>query len=131
MKNKQKTGKRKRGRPRKIFTDEQMEIIRELAHNNCNTKTIAECVGVDRDTLKRHFAQEMIKWRSEGKRDLLATQFKLAKSSPQMAIFLGKNYLDQRDRQDVHTNTERTRELTEAEYEEARRLAAIRLQQPA
>jgi len=29
------------------------------------------------------------------------------------------------------TNTERVRELTEAEHEEARRLAAIRLQQPA
>ncbi len=98
------TGK-KLGRPKKYFTDEQLETIETMAHNNCNTQTIAECAGVDKDVLVRNLGRKLIHWRSEGKRDLSALQHRLATASPQMAIFLGKNYLGQTDRQDIRTST--------------------------
>ena len=52
-------------------------------------------------TYDKGFADIFEDKKSRGKVSLRRLQCKLAEKSPAMAIFLGKNYLSQRDEQDV------------------------------
>ena len=52
-------------------------------------------------TYDKGFADIFEDKKSRGKVSLRRLQWKLAEKSPAMAIFLGKNYLSQRDEQDV------------------------------
>ena len=57
-------------------------------------------------TLKRRFGKRMQKNRAIWKASLIEAQHKLKDNHPAMAIFLGKNYLDQSDKQTIETHQE-------------------------
>ena len=88
--------KRKVGRP-KFQID--YETVEKLAHIQCTKLEIANFLGCSVDTLDRdnNFAEHYKKGLDGGKMSLRRMQFKLAEKNSAMAIFLGKQYLGQRD----------------------------------
>jgi len=94
---------KKLGRPRKIFSKARIKRIEEAALLGCQDTTIAGIMEIDLKTLKLHFSAILRKKRQERKERLRKIQWGHAKANVAMAIFLGKNELDQRDRHDVHT----------------------------
>lgn len=87
----------------------QKEIDKKIFENLCGLQcTLEEIAGVfdcSADTIERWckreyketFAEVYKKHSAKGKMSLRRTQFKLAEKSAAMAIFLGKNYLGQKD----------------------------------
>lgn len=90
------------GRP-KIKLD--YELIEKLASIMCTQEEIATFVGCSVDTLQRDetFCGIYKKGIDSGKMSLRRKQWKLADKSPAMAIFLGKQYLGQKDVLDVES----------------------------
>ena len=88
--------KRKVGRP-KFQID--YETVEKLAHIQCTKLEIANFLGCSVDTLDRdaNFAEHYKKGLDGGKMSLRRMQFKLAEKNSAMAIFLGKQYLGQKD----------------------------------
>ena len=90
-------------RPRKEI--EQVEF-EKLCGIQCTKDEIADWFDCSEDTVERwckrtykeSFAVVFAKKRVAGKISLRRTQFELAKKSPAMAIWLGKQYLGQRER---------------------------------
>lgn len=104
---KQKTG----GSPRLILNTRGKEMVEKLAALMCTDEEIAGILDVSVDTLtnknnKDTFTEYKIKGQSRGKLSLRRYQFKLAEKSAPMAIFLGKNYLGQKDNVEFVDNTE-------------------------
>jgi hypothetical protein len=94
------------GRP-KIVID--WELVQKLAHIQCTQAEIATAVGVSVDTLHRHaeFAEVYKRGSEAGKKSLRRMQFESAtKGNIAMQIWLGKQYLGQRDNLDQRVNTE-------------------------
>lgn len=88
--------KKKVGRP-KFQID--YETVEKLAHIQCTKTEIANFLGCSVDTLDRdnNFAEHYKKGLDGGKMSLRRIQFKLAEKNSAMAIFLGKQYLGQKD----------------------------------
>jgi AraC-like DNA-binding protein len=86
--------KRGRGRPKKAIDPRQVEL---LAGVFCSNEEIASKLGCSSDTLTRNYAEALEKGRTEAKTGLRATQYRLAKQNVAMAIWLGKQYLAQRE----------------------------------
>lgn len=84
-------------RPRKQIDKE--ELIK-LAALQCTLEEIAAWFDVNKSTISRRFATEIAQGREKGKISLRRKQWKLADNNASMAIFLGKNYLGQKDIQD-------------------------------
>lgn len=65
----------------------------------CTEKEIASFLGCDERTLQRdaEFCRVFKEGKETGKTSLRRMQWKLAEKSYAMAIFLGKNYLGQKD----------------------------------
>lgn len=92
-----------RGRPRKQINKESFEKLCAL---QCTQEEICGVLGVNSDTLnkwckseyKANFSEVFKEKRQLGKMSLRRSQFKLAEKNATMAIWLGKQYLDQRDR---------------------------------
>jgi hypothetical protein len=97
------------------FNDEQMQEIERLALINCNSNTIAEAVGVAVNTLKRHCGRKLRHWRAKYRVNLRESQDKLKETSPDMAKFLGKNELNQVDKQEIRQTGDTIPQLTETE----------------
>ena len=110
------------------FTDAQIQHITGLALDGCQNNTIANITGIALTTLKRRFGKLLTKKRCERKHNLRHNQTELAKTSADMAKFLGKNELGQVDKQTI-VDEAKVRELDEAQKAEAQRLASIRLHQ--
>ena len=100
-----------RGRPRKEIDVKQFEA---LCRMQCSIKEIAgffEC-GLDtierfcKRTYKKSFSETFQEKRVGGLISLRRSQFQLAEKNATMAIFLGKNYLGQRDVVEQKTNVE-------------------------
>lgn len=69
-----------------------------MAKIGCTDREIADHFGVKDDTLRRNFADFLIKGRSELKQRLRKAQLKVAfEGNATMLIFLGKNILGQSD----------------------------------
>lgn len=74
----------------------------------CTEEEIAAVCDVSVDTLerwckrtyKRNFAEVFQEKRAGGKASLRRNQWKLSETNPTMAIWLGKQYLDQTDRRE-------------------------------
>lgn len=89
-------------RPRKNIDRGNFE---KLCGLQCTLPEVASFFECSEDTIERWckreykegFAEVFAKKRGVGKIGLRRTQFKLAEKSAAMAIFLGKNYLGQRD----------------------------------
>ena len=85
------------GRP-PIKLDE--ERIGRLAFSGCKNSEIAHVVGCDDQTLTNNYSPILVKKRAERKAALRAKQTERAlKGDIPMLIFLGKNDLEQTDRQ--------------------------------
>lgn len=93
---------KKNGRPRIEIDKTQFE---KLCSIMCTEEEIAGFFSCSVDTIERFckreygssFAELFKTFGSYGKISLRRSQFKLAEKSPAMAIFLGKNYLGQKD----------------------------------
>lgn len=96
----------KRGRPRIII---DKKLFESLCGLQCTREEIANCLNCNKDTLEKWckteygktFSLVFAEKRARGKVSLRRMQWKLAEKSPAMAIFLGKNFLGQSDRQDL------------------------------
>ena len=91
-------------------TEETMKSLRGLGQIQCTTKEGAAWFAVSEPTFLKFLADnpDARKAFDEGKQvgltSLRRTQFRLAEKNAAMAIFLGKNYLGQSDKQELqHT----------------------------
>lgn len=87
------------GRPKKTI---DYTTVEKLASIQCTQEEIANFLEVSVRTLQRdkEFCRIYKKGQDNGKMSLRRIQFKLAEKNPTMAIWLGKQYLHQRDRED-------------------------------
>ena len=98
------------GRP-KIVID--YTAVEKLASIQCTQEEIANFLDISVRTLQRddEFCRIYKKGMDNGKMSLRRTQFKLAEKNTSMAIFLGKQYLGQRD----VIETDNTHEISKVE----------------
>lgn len=97
-------------RPQKQLDQTQFEGLCAL---QCTLEEIAGFFHCSEDTVERwckrtyneNFAETYKKHSAKGKMSLRRAQFRLAEKSAAMAIFLGKNYLGQSDRQEIVATT--------------------------
>lgn len=97
-----------RGRPKLKLNATGMTVITALAQVMCTDEEIAACLDTTVETLHSAlnepiFLECIKKGAREGKASLRRNQFRLAKSNPAMAIFLGKQYLGQKDHPEEET----------------------------
>lgn len=92
-----------RGRPKLILNDKGIETIEALAGIMCTVDEIADVMNTTADTLtnknnKDAYSAALKKGRNSGKASLRRYQFECAKKgNPTMLVWLGKQYLDQKD----------------------------------
>ena len=88
------------GRPKKEI---DYDTVEKLAHIFCTQEEIATFLDLSASKLQHDekFLQVFKKGREGAKMSLRRIQFKLAEKNAGMAIFLGKNYLDQKDNRDL------------------------------
>jgi len=99
----------KRGRPRKEF---DRKLFESLCGLQCTLDEIASVFSCDNKTVEqwckreygKNFSEIFREKRNIGKISLRRAQWRLAEKSPAMAIFLGKNFLGQTDKQDVEVS---------------------------
>ena len=117
--------KNKRGRPQKEIDKEQFEKLCEM---QCTLEEITGFFRVSDKTLEQwcrntydmNFSEVFKQKRQAGKISLRRSQFQLAKKSAAMAIFLGKNYLGQTDKDNwQRQQEEKALKLKEKVIEEA------------
>jgi DNA-binding NarL/FixJ family response regulator len=88
------------GRPH-ISLDEKK--IGKLAFQGCKNSEIALIIGCDDETLKNNYSRILDKKRAERRAAFRETQtLKALAGDTAMLIFLGKNELEQSDKQDVN-----------------------------
>lgn len=87
------------------------EMVEKLANIQCTQEEIASFLNISVRTLQRdeEFCRIYKKGMDNGKMSLRRIQYKLAEKNPTMAIFLGKQYLNQRDNIEVDNSKELTR----------------------
>lgn len=99
-----------KGRPQKVLNKEGIETIQKLAEIMCTDEEIAGIIGMTTDTLMNARNRELFtaareKGRTHGKESLRRLQFKIAQNgNASMAIWLGKQYLGQTDKQETTIN---------------------------
>ena len=109
------------GRPKKEI---DYDMAEKLAGIMCTQEEIASFLGLSVRTLQRdeEFCRVYKKGQDNGKISLRRMQFKLADRNPAMAIFLGKQYLGQKDNIEVEsTQLVKVQELLSKIEEEANR----------
>lgn len=90
-------------------TEINKNVFENLCGLQCTQQEIADAFDTSPDTVARwckrtygkSFAEVFAQKRGKGRISLRRAQWKLAEKSATMAIFLGKNYLGQRDNVDV------------------------------
>ena len=85
------------GRPRKEINE---KLFENLCAIQCTEKEICAVLGLNawcKRTYKMTFSDTYKSKKLLGKSSLRRTQFRLAEKSASMAIWLGKQYLDQKD----------------------------------
>ena len=83
------------------------DLIFKLATIHCTYQEIADVVGTSTTTLQKSYKLLIEHGRGEGKKSLRRKQMEVAleKGDVRMLIFLGKNYLSQRDQpEDTENN---------------------------
>lgn len=99
------------GRPKKQI---DYTAVEKLANIQCTQEEIASFLGVSSRTLLRDekFKELFSKGRENGKMSLRRIQWKHAEKSATMAIWLGKQYLGQKDNIEV-ANTDELNKVKE------------------
>lgn len=73
-----------------------------MAFDQCKDTTIAETIGMDVKTFQNNYSKETRQKRAEGKARIYRLQMQAAEDgNPTMLIWLGKQHLEQTDKQDV------------------------------
>jgi hypothetical protein len=100
---------KRNGRPPALQCDARtLKTVEGLGRIQATTRECAAVLAVSHQTfitfMNGHpeIGEALEKGKEEGRTSLRRTQFKLAQKNAAMAIFLGKNYLDQTDRQDIN-----------------------------
>ena len=96
----------KTGRPRIEIDREQFQ---KLCAIQCTLDEISSWFKCSPDTIERwctrelsmSFAEAFKTWSADGKISLRRNQFRMAEHNVSMAIWLGKQYLGQKDQQDI------------------------------
>jgi hypothetical protein len=97
------------GRPKFEIDFEEFE---KLCAIQCTLIEIANWFKTTEDTIEarvkdnydgKTFSDVYKKYSAEGKMSLRRNQFKMSETNPAMAIWLGKQYLDQKDKSEVDT----------------------------
>lgn len=107
------------GRPKKEI---DYQAVEKLANIQCTQEEIASFLELSVRTLQRdeEFCRIYKKGQDNGKMSLRRMQFKLADKNPTMAIWLGKQYLKQKDNIEVEsTQLVKVQELLNKIEEEA------------
>ena len=121
-----------KGRPKMLLSDVGIETIKSLASIQCTDEEIASVLGCSVDLLtnrnnKAAFTEAKEAGQLSGKASLRRMQFQTAESgNATMQIWLGKQYLGQKDKQDVAVETDQdfifnilpASEMPESEREE-------------
>lgn len=104
---------KKAGRPKKEI---DFKILEGMCGVQCTLKEIASCFNCSEDTIERRckeetglrFADFYKKHQSSGKISIRRAQYKLAVENlnPSMLIWLGKQYLDQKDKNEMTDESE-------------------------
>ena len=82
------------------------DLIFKLATLHCTLKEIADVVGTSVTTLEKRYSAIIDKGRSEGKKSLRRAQMEKAlQGDVRMLIWMGKQYLDQKDTPTAEENT--------------------------
>ncbi len=103
-------------RPLREFSDKMIGEIEACALVGCQNNTIASKLDIPINTLTRRFGKLITKKRAERKYNIRAAQAKaIEQGNPAMLIFLGKNELNQVDKQEIHQRTEEIPSLSKAE----------------
>jgi len=102
------------GRDKKVVPP---DMVQELASLGCLDREIAAFFGVKEDTLRRNFADELVKGREEMKVKLRKAMFQNAcvNMNAAVQIFLAKNILGMAD---IPVNTEQNQPLPWVEADE-------------
>ncbi len=86
------------GAPRKVNEIE----LEKLASFGCTVKECASFFGVTDSAIRKSYSRLYHKGKESGKIRLRKIQWNIAiKGNAAMAIFLGKNYLEQTDKQEI------------------------------
>lgn len=90
----------KGGRPKKVI---DYETVEKLASIMCTQEEIASFLDISTRTLQRNkeFCRIYKKGLESGKMSLRRSQFNMAQTNTTMAIWLGKQYLGQTDKNEV------------------------------
>lgn len=96
------------GRPRMLLNERGTAVVKRMAEIMCTNEEIADVLGVGVDLITNDnnnavFQAAKREGQVKGKMSLRRKQFALAEKNANMAIFLGKNYLDQKDKQEVES----------------------------
>ena len=108
--------KKKRGRPLVKMNAEQVEGLAEFG---CTMLEIAKFFKCDESTVRKRYKEEVSDGREKMRIKLRQMQFKLAETSPAMSIFLGKNILNQSDRQSIDLTGNLETVLKECGYQDS------------
>lgn len=101
-----------KGRPKLLLNELGMETIRSLASIQCTDEEIASVLGCSVDLLTNRnnnkvFTEAKEAGQLSGKASLRRMQFKTAEGgNATMQIWLGKQYLGQKDKQEMAVETE-------------------------
>jgi hypothetical protein len=99
--------KRQRRRMSAKIANLDRKLIFHLAAMQCSLQEIADALEIGQDSLVKWYGDLIDKGRSEGRKSLRRAQFEKAvtEKDPRMLIFLGKQYLGQKDQPDSGENT--------------------------
>lgn len=95
------------GRPKRVFTDEEVQGIERYARIGSYNRTISTGLNIPLHTLERHYGAKIRHWRAAGKLDMRDNLHKQAEKSAQTAIFIAKNELGMVDKQEITDGTQK------------------------
>jgi len=112
---------RRGGRKKNEYTEGQKRQVASVARLQCSVEEIAVVTGIPHTSLERHFGDVIKEAKEKGCESLRRAQFMTAlKGNPAMLIWLGKQWLGQKDKQDLELSgpdggpiQTQTRELTD------------------
>lgn len=82
----------------KTYRKHDKELIKDLARIMCTYEEIGEIIGITGEGVKKRYKKIVEEGRAEGKKSLRRAQFEKALAGDvRMQIWLGKQYLDQRE----------------------------------
>lgn len=95
-----------KGRPLKKLNEAGAQLVQDLAGVMCTEEEIACVLGTTVEVLHNKvnnetFVERVKNGKESGKASLRRYQFELAKRNPSMAIWLGKQYLGQKEVQET------------------------------